>query len=621
MDVFWLKRYLNPRTAALVVFYAALAALSYYAAYLFRFDFAIPPDHLFDLRLTLPWIVFLKIVFLFLFGQVDCILSYFRLPDASRLFFALLSSSLILAYLWYAYRGQGLPPRGVIITDLQICFLLFVGFRLFMRVRASRNLADWLARTEGDSVVIIGAGEVGAGLCAELLHKPSFGMRPIAFLDDSRRKVGRFVHGVPIVDTVDQLSRVAERLQPTKAVIAMPSASMKRLGEVARLASDAGLMVETVPSLTDLISGRARATQLRPIELQDLLGREPVDLDSAEIRALLAGRRILVTGAGGSIGSELARQILDYGPDRLVLVDQTEAAVFGLRQGLLRNVKPIDTDTRVADVGDESRMRAILREEKPEVIFHAAAHKHVGLMENQPGEALRNNFFVTCCLARLASEAGVERFILVSTDKAINPTSVMGASKRLAELAVLARQRTPGNTTRFMAVRFGNVLGSSGSVIPIFKRQIAEGGPVTVTDPEVTRFFMTVTEAAGLVLQSATLGAGGEIFVLDMGASVKIVDVARQMIELSGLEPGKDVEIVFTGLRPGEKLYEEVQHVSEELRPTAHPRVLRFVAGESGPLDIGAVKADLESDLDGDPFALKKRIRRHVPEYQPYLGG
>jgi FlaA1/EpsC-like NDP-sugar epimerase len=620
MDTIWLRRYLNLRTLALLVLYAVLAAASYYGAYLLRFDFSIPANHFFDLKLTLGWVVLLKLVLLLVFGQVDCILAYFRLPDASRLFFALLSSSLILAYLWYAYDGEGLPPRGVIVTDLQLSFLLFVGFRLFMRVRASRNLADWLVRSGADSVVIVGAGEVGAGLCAELLHKPSFGMRPIAFLDDNRRKVGRFVHGVPIVDTVDQLPRVVERFKPSKAVIAMPSASMKRVGEVAGLAGECGLMVETVPSLTDLVSGRARATQLRPIELEDLLGREAVDLDSQEIRAMLAGRRVLVTGAGGSIGSELAGQILDYGPSRLVLLDQVEVAVFGLRHGLLRGRTGADTATRVADVGDGRRMAAILREEGPEVVFHAAAHKHVGLMEDQPAEALQNNFLATVRFARLASEAGVDRFILVSTDKAINPTSVMGASKRLAELGVQAVQRTPGNRTRFMAVRFGNVLGSSGSVVPIFRRQIAEGGPVTVTDPEVTRFFMTVSEAAGLVLQSATLGSGGEIFVLDMGLSVKIVDVARQMIELSGLEPGKDIEIVFTGLRPGEKLYEEVQHVSEELRPTSHPRVLRFVAGDPAKFDLEAVVAEFEGALDEDVDALKKRIRSHVPEYRPFLG-
>jgi FlaA1/EpsC-like NDP-sugar epimerase len=621
MSATTLYRYLNLRTLGLLLFYGLVASVSYFVAYELRFDFHVPEDFGIERADTIWWVVMLKLMMLAAFGQVDCILSYFRLPDVLRLFGGLLLSALVLLSMWYVYQGAGVPPRAVILSDLLLSFLALTSFRIVTRVKSSRQLADWFGDRHAENVIIVGAGEVGATMCAELMDKARLGMRPVAFLDDNPRKLGRYIHGVVVADRVSELAKVAKRYSADKVVIAFPSASMKRVREVVELAQGVGVGVDIVPALTDIVSGRARMTELRPVQLEDLLGRDPVDLNSDGIREMLAGKRVLVTGAGGSIGRELVVQILEYGPSALICVDQTEIAIFNLQQEVLMSWEgKVSLETAVLDVLDVDRMERLFAENQPQVVFHAAAHKHVNLMEAQPAEALRNNFVATRQLADLAGRSAVERFVLISTDKAINPTSVMGVSKRLAELALQDQQLKSGNKTSFMAVRFGNVLGSSGSVIPIFRRQIASGGPLTVTDPEVTRFFMTVQEAVGLVLQSATQGEGGEIFVLDMGESIKIVDVARQMISLSGLREGIDIEIQFTGLRPGEKLYEEVQHLSETLRPTKHDRVLSFVADAENRIDMTRVMEELTPLMaDGDSESIKTAVATHVPEYRPYL--
>ena len=616
-----LSRYLNLRTLSLLAFYAAVAVLSYFIAYELRFDFNVPEGFADERLQTIWWVVMLKLMLLTAFGQVDCILSYFRLPDVLRLFFGLFIGALVLLSMWYVYHGDGVPPRAVILSDLLLCFLTLTGFRIIFRIKASRELADWFGDHQAENVIIVGAGEVGATMCVELMDKARLGMRPVAFLDDNAQKVGRYIHGVLVADEVVELPKIAKRYSADKVVIAFPSASMKRVQEVVQLAQSVGLSVDIVPALTDIVSGRARMTELRPVQLEDLLGRDPVDLNSDDIRGMLEGKRVLVTGAGGSIGRELVVQILEYRPALLACVDQAEIAVFNLQQEvLIPSGVDCDWKTAVLDVLDTDSMEKLFAGVQPEVVFHAAAHKHVNLMEAQPAEALRNNFLATRQLAELASRSAVERFVFISTDKAINPTSVMGVSKRLAELALQEQQASEGNQTRFMAVRFGNVLGSSGSVIPIFRRQINNGGPITVTDPEVTRFFMTVQEAVGLVLQSATQGKGGEIFVLDMGESMKILDVARQMISLSGLQEGIDIEIKFTGLRPGEKLYEEVQHISETLQKTSHERVLSFVAHLEDNPSAATVVEKLEPLMEaGDAHAIKSAIASYVSEYSPHL--
>jgi FlaA1/EpsC-like NDP-sugar epimerase len=409
-------------------------------------------------------------------------------------------------------------------------------------------------------------------------------------------------------------------LQLEEVIIAMPTAPAKRIGEVVRLLQRARLKFGTVPSLDQLATGKVKVSQLRSVEIQDLLGRKPVELDTQNIRQVLNKRVVLVTGAGGSIGSELCRQIAMFDPQRLLLLDQSEVQLFAIEQELLELGYSGQVLPLVADILDLPRMRYVLKRFGPEVVFHAAAHKHVPMMECQPSEAIKNNTLGTAQFAELALEFGVDRFVLVSTDKAINPTNVMGASKRMAEIFVQALYAKHPERTKFIAVRFGNVLGSSGSVIPIFNRQIAAGGPVKVTHREVTRYFMTIPEAAGLVLQSAAQGRGGEIFVLDMGQPVKIVDLARQLIELSGLKPDEDIEIEFVGLRPGEKLFEELSYKGENITSTDHPKILRFVS-ESQSLDLIRQQLDeLTARLhELEPNQIKLQLKQIVPEYQPYL--
>ena len=374
--------------------------------------------------------------------------------------------------------------------------------------------------------------------------------------------------------------------------------------------------------MDQLATGRLKVSQIRPVEIQDLLGRKPVDLETGNIREVLADRRVMVTGAGGSVGSELCRQIASYEPERLLLIERSEPHAFQIEQELIRSgwgglIVPL-----VADILDAGRMKEIFARYTPQVLFHAAAHKHVPMMEHQPGEALKNNSLGTAQLAETAREFGVERFILISSDKAINPTSVMGVTKRLAEMYVQALNAAYPNKTKFIAVRFGNVLGSSGSVIPVFQRQIAEGGPVKVTHPEMTRYFMTIPEACMLVLQSAAQGAGGEIFVLDMGKPIRILDLACQMIELSGLRPHEDIKIEFTGVRPGEKLFEELSHKQENFVPTAHLKIFRFV---SEPLRLEDIRQRLDSLRNQlhsqEANALKLMLHDCVPDYSPWLGG
>ena len=613
-------KYLNLRTLFLIVFYAIVSLASYWFAYELRFDFNVPSNHAVDRVNMVEWIIGLQLMLLLASGQLDSILSYFRLPDVFRLFGGLFLNALILLSMWYVYKGVNVPPRAVILTYFLISLLSIAAFRIFMRVKSSRGIEDWLTMDASENVIIIGAGEVGAGLCSDLMNKARLGMRPVAFLDDDVRKIGRYVHGVLVAGAVDELATIAKSYNTSKVVIAFPSASAKRMRHVVELARDAGLSVDIVPALTDLVSGRAELSQLRPIQLEDLLGRDAVDLNSGGILTLLHGKRVMVTGAGGSIGSELVAQILDYSPHSLLCIDQAEIAIFNLQQNVLKVKDSSETrvTTQVIDILHAEQLEKVFAQHRPEVVFHAAAHKHVNLMEAQPAEALRNNFFATQQLARIASQCKVERFILISTDKAINPTSVMGASKRLAELSLTAQQNSDTNTTMFMAVRFGNVLGSSGSVVTIFRNQIAGGGPITVTDPNVTRFFMTVEEAVGLVLQSATEGTGGDILVLNMGDPVKILDVARQMIALSGLREGTDIGIEFTGLQAGEKLFEEVQHLSETLEVTQHPCVMRFVAPNDSQINMSQISQDLESAMISTNVAvIKDAIQKHIPEYTP----
>ncbi|MDA7512466.1 polysaccharide biosynthesis protein, partial [Verrucomicrobia bacterium] len=438
---------------------------------------------------------------------------------------------------------------------------------------------------------------------------------------DDPGKKGMRIFNIPVIGTPEMLEDGQINLGLEAAVIAMPGASARRKGEIIKLLQKLHLPFTTVPSMEQIATGQVKVSQLREVEISDLLGRESVEIDKSGIQSMIQGRVMMVTGAGGSIGSELSRQIALFNPSRLLLLDQSEVQLFQIEQELMDRGFGGVIKSLVVDILDELRLRHVFERFQPEIIFHAAAHKHVPMMEAQPSEAIKNNSFGSACLARLAGEFEVERFVMISTDKAINPTNVMGASKRLAEMYVQALAAGKnGAKTKFMAVRFGNVLGSSGSVIPTFKKQIASGGPIKVTHPDVTRYFMTIPEAVGLVMQSGAMGQGGEIFVLDMGEPVKIVNLARQLIGLSGLVPDDDIDIEFVGLRPGEKLFEELQHTDENTRPTEHEKIFCFVSEPRKLEEIETIFDGLRPILhSAEPAELKLNLKEAVPEYKPYI--
>lgn len=680
------------------VTYSGIIIAAHWLAYLIRFEFHPPIEQQTLFWRTLQWSLPLELAFLFAFGQFRSLLSYFSLPDARRVVFACAATSLVGTVIWYATGGAHAPPRSIIILSFLLDTAGLINVRVLFRTLRERQRGRGETGKTTHRIVIVGAGDVGANLAKEMKQRRDLGMTPVAFFDDDQSKWNTQIHGVPVLGRPELLTE--GKIRADKAIIAMPSASGRRVREVVQVFNGARIRVEIVPSMEQMVNGVVKVSQIRPVEIEDLLGREPVCLETERISELVRDKVVMVTGAGGSIGSELCRQIAGYHPLRLVLVERCEVQIFPIEQELLglrgTGVSPVSEGYApdmgrmpmprgteiiplVADIFDDERMLAVFQRFRPQIVFHAAAHKHVPMMEHQPYEAFRNNTIGTKKLAKLSAQFAVERFVLISTDKAINPTNVMGATKRLAELYIQALQREirrgrqeagdspstplrvaarekgitsvgpdlaslPGEKgartslvsdfrtqrsedsfavlpqTRFMAVRFGNVLGSSGSVIPTFKKQIATGGPVTVTHPEVTRYFMTIPEAVGLVLQSATLGQGGEIFMLDMGKRVKIVDLARQLIELSGLRPEIDIEIKFTGLRPGEKLFEEINHNTENMAPTDHPKIMRFV-GEPLPLETirHGLLAIHEKAASMDANQVKLEIQKLVPEYKPYL--
>ena len=609
------------RRLLVVVAYAFILYGCRWLGYQVRFDFVVPEEYHHQVADRWVWYVPIQIAFLAFFGQFSGILRYFGLREARRLCYAIALATFFL-YVVRSFADQAdRPPRGVIFLGALLSIMALGGLRAAWRMTAAWDTTRRLSgKHPARRLGIVGAGDAGADLIRDLKERPRFGLVPVALFDDDASKWRSEVHGVPILGPPSDLQRWANELGLEELVIAMPSAPPRRLREIIALAQQANLRTVTVPSLGQLAAGHVRVSQLRPVKFEDVLGREPVDLRLDEIRPLLQDRVVLVTGAGGSIGGELCRQIAGFNPRRLLLVEQSEGALFLIEQELIKLghgkiIVPI-----VADIADADRIGAMLDKHRPQVVFHAAAHKHVPMMERQPSEAIKNNTLGTRCLADLASENGVGHFVLISTDKAVNPTSVMGATKRLAEIYLQALAGDRPDATRFIAVRFGNVLGSSGSVVPIFAQQIADGGPVTVTDPGVVRYFMTIPEAVGLVLQSFALGHGGEIFVLEMGSPVKIVDMAETMIRLSGFEPGRDIEIQFTGLRPGEKLFEELVHNGATHDDTSHPRIKRL---RSQPQPLAEVRAQFDNLKQlinrNQPGELKQNLQRFIPEYTPYF--
>jgi FlaA1/EpsC-like NDP-sugar epimerase len=515
-------------------------------------------------------------------------------------------------------------PRSIPILDWLVSLPLVGGTRFAVRLATDWSFA-WLWRNnhgEGSRhrerrVLVMGAGNAGAMIVREMQVNPGLGLVPVGLLDDNRAKVGMTIHGVLVQGARDDIPRLVREEHIDQVIIAMPTAPGRAIRDVVTICQQAGVACKTMPGIYELISGQVSVKQVRDVRIEDLLRREPVRMDGAAAGRYLADAVVLVTGAGGSIGAELCRQIATYHPAQLLLLGHGENSIYHVLLELQDRFPRLAVHPFVADVRDYERLMAIFARYSPEVIFHAAAHKHVPLMETNVAEAVMNNVSGTEMLLRAAEAHGVARFVLVSTDKAVNPINVMGATKRLAELLVQDAARRTGRA--YVAVRFGNVLGSRGSVIPLFQHQIATGGPVTVTHPEMQRYFMTIPEAVQLVIQAAALGHGGEIFVLDMGEQVRVVDLATELLRLSGLEPGRDVEIVFTGPRPGEKLTEELFANGEEPRPTRHEKIL--VAHGNNTWDSTALSRHLQ-DLqmlvgEGDAPRIIAKMQEIVPEYRP----
>jgi len=483
---------------------------------------------------------------------------------------------------------------------------------------AVRWLREWLqiVGPTAQRVLVVGAGNAGELLARDLLANPSYNYRPVAFVDDDPIKQKAKIHGIPVAGAIRDIGRVTERLEAKEIIVAIPSATPQLMQRILAASEACRVPIKTLPNVKQLLDSAVSMRQVRPVSLEDLLQREPIRTDLQELHPLLEGKRVLVTGAGGSIGSELCRQIARYKPALLVLFERHENSLYALDLELRETYPQVPTKTIVGDATVPELVADVFRTCAPQLIFHAAAHKHVPLMEHNPGEAVRNNVVGTRIVGEAALSAGVEQFVLISTDKAVNPASVMGATKRIAEYVVQDLNRR--SRTQFTVVRFGNVLGSNGSVVPIFTEQIRRGGPVTVTHPEIKRFFMTIPEAVQLVLQASVMGQGGDVFVLDMGEQIRVADLARNMILLSGRIPDQDIKIVYTGLRPGEKMYEELFDCDERVEPTAHDKIKRAVSQAAiGPGEFDRHLRELEKlTQGGDQEATMRKLKEMVTTYQ-----
>jgi FlaA1/EpsC-like NDP-sugar epimerase len=606
---------INKSYYSLLVFLSDLCgvALAWWAAYLIRFNLSVPPDFLPAFTGGLLVVVILQGMLLRTFGLYRGIWVFASLPDLLRIGRAVVVATVLTPLVMVvAIRHMPNVPRLVYLLQPLLLAVYMGGTRALYRTWKESRLYGGL-RALGQPVLILGAGEAAVNLLRELSRSAEW--RVVGVLDDSGANQGREVYGCPVLGRIDDLERLAGELKVGHAIIAMPNSGPGERRRAAGVCMRAGIKALIVPAIEDVMTGRVSVAEMRQVDVEDLLGREPVRIDTAEVREYLREKAVMVTGAGGSIGSELCRQIASFEPSLLICFDISEFALYRLTEEFSVHYPGVQLVALAGDVKDAMRVDEVIGRYRPQAIFHAAAYKHVPLMEEgNAWQAVRNNTLGTWQVARSAVAHGVRRFVLISTDKAVNPTNVMGATKRLAEQVCQALSCE--GRTQFEIVRFGNVLGSAGSVIPKFQQQIATGGPVTVTHPEITRFFMSIPEAVQLVLQAGSMGHGGEIYVMDMGESVKIVDLARDMIRLSGHSEG-NIQIVFTGLRPGEKLYEEVLADSEQTRATHHPklRIARAQAVDDGWLD-GLLHWLRQRRPVGDS-EVRRELRRWVPEYTP----
>jgi len=600
------------RSLLVVATHLTLIVAAHLTAFLLRFEGNIQPPFDVIMWRYLPAVLLIYWGGLWVFGIQRGLWRYVGLHDLGRIFWASMTSAVVFYGLVHIGLGWKEYPRSIIILTGLLSGLYIAGIRL--AVRWFREWLQIIAPT-ARRVLIVGAGHAGELLARDMLSDPSFNCRPVGFIDDDPVKRKMKIHGVPVVGTIADIKRAADRLEVHEIIVALPSAGTGTKQKILAASEGCTAPIKILPNVKQLLGDPVSLQQVRPMSLEDLLQREPIQTDRQELHPLIEGKTVLVTGAGGSIGSELCRQIASYRPESLVLFERYENSLHALLLELRATFPAVGVLPIIGDVTVPERVAEVFRQTGPDLVFHAAAHKHVPLMELNPKEAVRNNVLGTRIVAEAALAAGVDRFVLISTDKAVNPTSVMGVTKRIAEQVIQGFNHR--GRTKYTVVRFGNVLGSNGSVVPLFTEQIRKGGPITVTDPEIKRFFMTIPEAVQLVLQASVIGQGGDVFVLDMGEQIKIVDLARNMIVLSGLVPGKDIEIQFTGLRPGEKLYEELFDESEQTEPTAHEKINRAVS----PL----AQADLDHWLDQlgrnllqwNEDDLLLQLRQRIPSFTP----
>lgn len=591
-----------------------LIALANWTAFTLRFDGEIPTAYEDVAKRGFPFVLVVMSAWLWVFGIQQGLWRYVGLHDLGRILWASIIGTVSLGVILHGVFQWTQYPRSVIILTGLLGGLYLAGARL-----AVRCFREWLHVVSPGArrVLVVGAGNAGELLVRDMLSDRGSHYRPIGLVDDDPVKRKMMIHGVPVVGAIEDIPALTRRLVAHEIIVAIPSASTVLKQRILSASEKCKVPIKILPSVTQLLTNSEALRRIRPMSLEDLLQREPVQMDQQELHPLLDGKTVLVTGAGGSIGVELCRQIAHYPVTKLVLFERYENGLFALDLELRARFPKLNVVALVGDVTNAERVAEAFRQTEPDLVFHAAAHKHVPLMELNPREAVRNNVFGTRVVAEAALAAGVERFVLISTDKAVNPTSIMGATKRIAEDLVQALNRK--GHTRFTVVRFGNVLGSNGSIVPLFADQIRKGGPLTVTHPEIKRFFMTISEAVHLVLQACRLGHGGEVFVLDMGEQVSVVDLAKNMIILSGLVPDQDIKIVYSGLRPGEKLHEELFEATEVVAPTTHAKIRRAISVSGIQSDrFDRAIAYLEAAVShGDDDELICRLQQAVPTYTP----
>ncbi|UCG77265.1 MAG: polysaccharide biosynthesis protein [Nitrospirota bacterium] len=613
---------LRNRHIIFIIIFVFQVVVSNYLAFLLRFDFLLSELYLYVFTLYLPLLIFVRLLSYLIFGLHRGVWRYAGIKDLSNIILSVTVGSIFFVMVVRIIFGDTSYPRSVYFIDWLLLIILSGGGRMAVRVFREYVYAE----SKGKAVLLIGAGDAGEMIVRDMRSNPDNPYNPVGFIDDDKFKKGLSIHGVPIYGPRDIISQAIKDTDPDEILIAIPSASHSTINEIFESCKQFNLPVKTLPGLSDILDGKVTVSQIRPLSLENLLQREPIRTDIRSVKDYLKDKKVLVTGAGGSIGSELCRQIFKYGPSSLIMLDRYENGLFDIDMELNRNKRENATSVKtsadmvihpiVGDLRDKGALSMMFGEHSPQIVFHAAAHKHVPLMEANPIEAIKNNVFGTRNLIDIVKKNNVESFVMVSTDKAVNPANVMGATKRIAELMTITSNE--GSVTKFKTVRFGNVLGSNGSVVNIFQEQLERGGPLTVTDPEIKRYFMLIPEAVQLVLIASATGDGGDVYVLDMGEQISIKEMAENLIALSGFIPYEDIEIDYTGLRPGEKLYEELFDDTEKIEGTSHSKLKRAV-----PVEL-PTREELEEHLgaldkaisNGQMKDIDKVLREMVRSYK-----